>query len=130
MTGPRPYALYLRVPDLVDFLTHVAPELESRLAASSFAGQRGTLDLNLFRTGVRIAFDSGKITGVEAWRPDTGANGHVSFPELSFLHLLSGHRSLAELQAFHADCLVFNEGRAALVEALFPPQPSWFWSTL
>ncbi len=126
---PGSYALYVRVPDLVDFLGHIAPELERRLAASPFAGQRGALDLNLYRSGVRIVFDQGRISKVEAWEPDTSARGHLAFPDLTFLNLLMGSRSLAELDAFYADCIVAHQQRGALAEVLFPKQPSNLWFT-
>ncbi len=123
------WALYVRVPDLVDFIRHVAPELERRLGDSAFAGQRGVLELSLYRTGVRIAFEDGRIARVEPWQPDTGARGHVAFPDLSFLQLLMGFRSLGELEAFYPDCLILHEQRGALVDALFPVQQSCVWAT-
>jgi len=125
----RRYALYVRVPDVVDFLNHVSPELEARLAASSFAGQRGNLDLSFYRSGARIVFDAGRIERVESWTPDTGARGDLAFPNLSFLSLLMGHRSLQELNDFYPDCIVGNEQRGALAEVLFPKQPSDLWAT-
>jgi hypothetical protein len=125
----RRYALYVRIPDVVDFLTHVAPELEARLAASPFAGQRGSLDLSFYRSGARIVFDAGRIERVESWTPDTGARGDLAFPDLSFLSLLMGHRSLQELNDFYPDCIVGNEQRGALAEVLFPKQPSSLWAT-
>ena len=126
---PGSYAFYVRIPDLRDFLEHIAPELERRLAASAFAGQRGVLDLNLYREGVRLCFEEGRIAGVEAWTPDTAARGHVAFPDLSFLKLLMGYRSLHELEQFHPDCIILNPGRGALLEALFPKAASNLWTT-
>jgi hypothetical protein len=126
---PGSYAFYVRIPDLIDFLEHIAPELEHRLAASAFAGQRGVLDLNLYREGVRMRFEEGRIAGVEAWTPDTAARGHVSFPDLSFLQLLMGYRSLQELEEFHPDCIILHPGRGALLEALFPKAATNLWTT-
>jgi hypothetical protein len=126
---PGSYAFYVRIEDLVGFLEHVAPELEQRLAASAFSGQHGVLDLNLFRQGVRLRFEQGRIAGVEAWKPDTEARGHVSFPGLSFLQLLMGYRSLGELEEFYPDCMILHPERGALVEALFPTGQSNLWAT-
>ncbi len=64
-----------------------------------------------------------------AWEPDTSARGHLAFPDLTFLHLLMGSRSLAELDAFYADCIVAHRQRGALAEVLFPKQPSNLWFT-
>lgn len=125
----RGYAIYVRVPDLIAFLTAVGPELEARLAASAYAGYTGNLELNVYREGVRLVFAEGALTGVESWTPETGARGHVCFPDLTFLQLLVGTRSVDELYAIYPDCLIMNPGRAALTDALFPKQPSDLWAT-
>jgi len=128
--GPDPYAFYVRVPDLPGFLRTIAPELERRLAASAFAGHTGAVDVNLYRSGLRLVFDGGRLERVEEWTPDTATRGDVSFPDLTFLQLLTGQRSLAELEDFLPDCLVSNENRGALIDALFPPEPSNMWLVL
>ncbi len=123
-TGDKPYAWYLRVPDLPAFVRRVAPILEMRLAASVAAGHTGDLTLNFYRDGLRLSFAQGRLAAAEAWRaPDHGGAG-ASFPPLTFLHLLFGHRSLAELEHLFADCRANTEEAQVLLDALFPPQPS------
>ncbi len=126
---PGSLALYVRLPDLVDFLSHVAPALEERLAESAFAGETATLELSCYREGVRLLLEGGRIRAVEPWLPSTAARGHVAFPERSFLQLLMGFRSLAELERFYPDCLIWDERSGALVEALFPKQQTGLWPT-
>ena len=46
------------------------------------------------------------------------------FPDLTFLKLLFGHRSLAELEESRADLYARNAEAAVLLDALFPKKPS------
>jgi len=123
----RPYAWYLRVPDLPAFLRHIAPVLQERLARSSAPGYTGELKLSLYRQGVGLVFDAGRLATVEAWRPRHEDPGSAAFPALTFLQLLFGYRTLDELQAAFTDCWVEDDDARALLEALFPKQPSAVW---
>jgi GNAT superfamily N-acetyltransferase len=122
-----PYAWYLRVPDLPAFLRHVAPVLEERLAASVAAGHSGELRIGFYRGGLRLVFAAGRLEIVEAWEPGEAAESNPAFPGLSFLQLLFGYRSLAELEHAAADCRANGEEARVLLEALFPKQPSHVW---
>jgi hypothetical protein len=124
----RGFAWYLRVPDLPAFLRHVAPVLEERLRRSAMVGYTGDLKLNFYRGGVRMAFEAGHMAAVEAWTPTRDDDGSAAFPDLTFLQVLFGFRSLDDLRQAHPDCYVTKEDDAgALVEALFPKQPSHVW---
>lgn len=123
----RPYAWYLRVPDLPRFIRQVAPVLEGRLAASSLAGYSGERRLSFYRDGLRLVFDRGQLTTAEAWQPTDEAGGEGAFPELTFLHLLFGHRSLAEVRHLFPDCWADKE-TTELLDALFPALPSSVWA--
>ncbi len=123
----RPYAWYLRVPDLPAFLRVIAPALERRLAASAQAGYRGELTVSFFRDGLRLRFDEGSI-GVEGWRPERVEGGDALFPDLSFLPLLFGFRSLEEIQHAYPDCSVATDDARALLPILFPKKASRVWS--
>ena len=76
----RPYAWYLRVADLPGFLRHVAPVLEERLARSIAIGHTGELKLSFYRSGVRLAFEAGRLTAVEPWLPTHNDGGSAAFP--------------------------------------------------
>lgn len=121
------YAWYVRIPDVTGFLRHITPALECRLAATPLAGYSGGLALNFYRSGTRFTFEKGKITAVEAWRPEPNQEGDVRFPDLSFLHLLCGRKSFDELDAFFADCFAHNDHARALVNALFPKKSACVW---
>ncbi len=124
----RPYAWYLRAPDLPTFLRHIAPVLEARLARSIAPGHTGELRLSLYRRGVRLAFDAGRLATAEAWRPRHEDPGSAAFPGLTFLQLLFGYRTLDELQTAFTDCWVEDDDSRALIEAIFPKQPSAVWA--
>jgi len=123
----RPYAWYLRVPDLPAFLRRIAAVLEARLAHSIAAGHSGELKLSFYRHGVRLLFDAGRLTSVEAWQPRPEDAGAAAFPGLTFLQLLFGYRTLDELQAAFSDCWVEGDEARVLLEVLFPKQPSAVW---
>ena len=125
-----PYAWYLRVADLPAFVTTIAPVLEARLAASEAVGHTGDLRLTFFGDGLRLAFAGGRLALAEAWRETDGPGqprADAAFPALTFLQLLFGYRSLAELRYAFPDCGVNSERARVLLDALFPPRPSQVW---
>jgi hypothetical protein len=141
--GEGAYAWYARVPDVAVFLRAVAPALEHRLAASVCAGHTGMLTLGFYTSGVRLTLERGKVSAVEDWRPDITVSGIefgrpssdprrplATFPDLTFLQLLFGSRSLRELEAAFPDCLVRTPEARALLNALFPKCPSEVWPVL
>jgi hypothetical protein len=122
----EPYAWYLRVPDMVAFLRRIAPALEKRLAESVVAGHTGELKVGWYRDGAKFVFDHGRIA-VEPWQPVRKVDdGHAAFADLTFLHVLFGHRTLAELRQTFPDCWAEDEARA-LLNALFPKASSSIW---
>ena len=123
----RPYAWYIRVPDLPAFLRHISAALEARLASSAFVGYTGELKLGFYTSGLRLTFDRGRIATVEPWKPAEGNSGDARFPDLTFLHLLFGHRALAELEHAFADCRGGDDATRALLGALFPKRSSDIW---
>jgi hypothetical protein len=120
----EPYAWYLRVPDLDGFLRHVTPALESRLADSLVAGHTGELKLNFYRRGLHLTIEEGRLVNVESWQPDRPNAGDAGFPDLTFLQLLFGYRSVEELDHTFADCWTGSVAARVLLEALFPTSPS------
>lgn len=120
----KPYAFYIRVPNLPAFLNHVKPALEKRLAESIAAGHTGELKISFYTSGLRMVFEQGKITGIDTFAPSTDINADASFPDLTFLHLLFGHRSLDELSHAFTDCYWENNTARVLLNALFPKRLS------
>lgn len=123
-----PYAWYVRVPDLPAFLGQIAAVLEARLAASSLIGHTGELKIDFYRGGLRLQFAQGKLAAVEPWQaPAYGDSADAGCPALTFLQLLFGYRSLAELRAIFPDVWA-NDAAVLLINTLFPAQPSTVYS--
>lgn len=122
-----PYAWFLRVPDLPAFVRQIVPALEARLATSIQAGYTGELRVSLYRDGMKLVFLDGRIS-VERWHPDRVEAGDAAFPDLTFLQLLFGYRSLTELRHTFADCSVTSDAARALLPVLFPKMDSNVWS--
>jgi hypothetical protein len=123
----KPYAWYLRVPDLVGFLRHIGPALERRLAESVAVGHTGELRLGFYRSGVRLVFEAGCLVTVEPWAPKPEDGGMAAFPHLTFLRLLFGHCSFDELDSMFADCWAETDATRVLLDALFPKKPARVW---
>src|SRR5215210_3804727 len=121
------YSYYVRVPDLPGFLRHIAPVLERRLAASVAAGHTGKLEVSFYGGGLRLELERGRLSGVEDWSPTVEKEGDAAFPDLTFLQLLFGHRSLDELDSAFADCSPGEGDARVLLRALFPRRPSDLW---
>jgi hypothetical protein len=121
----KPYAWFIRIPDLPAFLNRVTPFLEQRLAVSSVCGHTGEIKITFYRSGIRLVFEKGRISNIELWRPEpVGHSGEAAFPDLTFTQLLLGYRSLDELKHAFADCWTNNDTTAAVLKALFPKQLS------
>jgi len=123
----KPYAWYVRVPDLPGFLRRIAPVLEKRLAESIAVGYSGELKISFYRAGLRLALEDGRLATIEAWQPKRGDDGSIAFPDLTFLQLVFGYRTFDQLSDAFADCSVNSDEARAVIEAMFPRQPSNVW---
>lgn len=119
-----PYAWYLRVTDIRGFLEHIKPVLEKRLAESLAVNHSGEIRISLYRTGFRLVLERGKLAAIESWKPAPKDEGDAAFPDLTFLQLLFGYRSYAELEYAFADCWCFSDDVRALLNILFPKKLS------
>jgi len=123
----EPYAWYIRVPDVMGFLRHVAPALERRLAASDAAGYTGEIKVSFYRSGLLLKLEQGRLAEVVDWSPEPSDWGNAAFPDLTFLHLLFGHRTCGELRHIFRDCWTDNSEVRAVLDGLFPKRPSHVW---
>lgn len=123
-TTHDPYAWYLRVPDLLGFLNHIRPVLEKRLGESVASGQSREIKISFYRTGLRMVIENGSITSIQPWLPSPEAEGDIAFPGLTFLQVLFGYRSYAELHHAFADCWCDPEDVRILINILFPKKVS------
>ncbi len=124
-TPRRRYAWYVRVPNLLGFVRHVAPALERRLAASPAAGYSGALHLDFYRSGLRLALEQGRLAAVEEWRVPPWGEAQAGVPALVFLQLLFGYRSLDALRDIYPDVWTAADVSHAVLQGLFPERPSW-----
>ena len=120
----KPYAWYIRIPDLKRFLEKIGPVLARRLAQSVMAGYAGNLRLSFYRDGLRLVFENGRMLEVVPYEPSHVEDADAFFPDRSFLQLLLGYRSFDELDYAFADCYAKNEETAILLRSLFPRQPT------
>lgn len=118
-----PYAWYVRVPNLPQFLQHIASVLEQRLLNSSVAGYTGELKMTFYRSGLRMVFEKGHLTTVEPYVAPLFGESEAGFPPLVFLQLLFGHRSLADLRYAFPDVWATDEA-AVVLNTLFPKRMS------
>lgn len=122
----RPYAWFLRVPDLAAFILRIQPVLEKRVAESVCAGYSGEIKITFFRTALRLKLENGRITEAENTPPGKWMHADAAFPPYTFLQLLFGYRSLDELKYSFADCWT-SEKAAVLLSVLFPKKLSDVW---
>jgi hypothetical protein len=120
-------AWYMRVADLPAFLRQIAPALEKRLARSALAGCTRRLKISFYRSGIALSLADGRLEQIEAWSPTQEEWGDAAFPDLTFLQLLFGHRSVEDLDYAFADCWVNDLRTAGVLNALFPKRPSDIW---
>ena len=118
------YAWYIRVPDLAAFLMQIRPVLEARLSKSAMAGYSGRLRLNFYRSQLALQFKGGQLVDVSGYQPAHFFDGDAYFPDLSFVQLLFGYRSLEEIGHIRPDCYPERDEAAVLLVALFPKRPS------
>ena len=124
----KPYAWYIRIPDLVGFLNLIKHVLEIRLEDSPMSGHTGAFRLTFYRSGLRLSLDRGKVQ-FEAWQPEpVGNSGEAAFPGLTFYQLLFGYRSFDELMAAFPDCWKETDSVYALLNILFPKRHSDLWA--
>lgn len=117
------YAWYVRVPDTVGFLKHIAPVLERRLEGSGANKYSGTLRIGFYdQTGIVLTLERGRLTGVESV---SGSDGyHAQFPWEMFWLVVFGHRTAEEIAAILPEVSVWSTA-AVLLAALFPRKASW-----
>jgi len=119
-----PYAWYLRIPDLGGFLRNIAPVLEQRIAESVIVSHSGEIKIGFYNRGLRLVLEHGKLTGLEDFKPTSYEAGDAAFPNLTFLQLLFGYRTMEELEQSYADCWYENDEARLVLTTLFPKKPS------
>jgi GNAT superfamily N-acetyltransferase len=124
----KPYSYFMRVPDLPAFLEQIKPVLERRLAESAFANHSGELKLNFYKDGLLLSLKKGRIETIKPLGFEDPESSSASFPDLTFLHLVFGYRSMGELKNAFTDCAAKDKETEHLLDALFPKKPSEIWA--
>jgi hypothetical protein len=120
----KPYAWYIRVPDLTRWLLHIKPLLDERLTRSVMAGFEGDLKLNFYSSQLKLSFVRGKLAEIQPYEPEDFFEGDAFLPDLTFIQLLFGYRTIEELNYARADCFWEKGEAAVLLPILFPKKPS------
>jgi hypothetical protein len=123
----KPYAFYMRMPDLPAFLNKIKPVLERRLAGSAFENYTGELKLSVYREGLLMRFEKGMIVEISTLSNTDLENSDAHFPPLTFLHLVFGYRWLDEVKNIYPDCSTKDDETGNLLDVLFPKKPSTIW---
>jgi hypothetical protein len=120
----RPYAWYLRVPDLPGFIRHIGPALEKRLTESIAVGYSGKIRINRYSNVLTLNFERGKLIGVEEEPHDPRDFADLGLPGLTILQMIFGRSSFEELHATFPDAYYDNEEARILLNILFPKKHS------
>lgn len=85
------------------------------------------MKLDFYRSGLRLLFDHGHLTGVDVWQQEPGnyIKADAGFPPNVFLQILFGRRSFEELYYIFPDVWVKDERVESLLQILFPTKLSW-----
>jgi predicted N-acetyltransferase YhbS len=112
-------ALYTRVPDARALLEAMRPVLSHRLATSPLAGERGELALTLYREGLVLPYDHGRVGPIEGVEgvEDPG-DDTMAVPPDAFPALVLGRFGASGLEARHDDVNLGHQ--RALADVLFP----------
>ncbi|MFA7407567.1 MAG: GNAT family N-acetyltransferase [Anaerolineaceae bacterium] len=123
----KPYAYYMRVPDLLAFIQEMTPALEARLADTPFEYYTGEVKLGFYRDGIRLVFKNGHLEAINKIDLEALGDATARFPGLTFLQLLFGYRNMDELGHAYADCFASKEENKNLINTLFPKRSSDIW---
>lgn len=117
---PPEIGWFLRVPDVAALLREIAPVLEQRLIGTAAEALSGDVHLDLYRHGIRLSFDSGKLSAVEAWAGHSRRASDASLPEQMFHQLIFGHATWAELARAFPDCRLQTTRGSVLLPCCSP----------
>jgi hypothetical protein len=119
-----PYAWYIRIADIPQFIRTIAPVLERRLERSGANQYSGELKVSFYDfTGITFTFEAGKIISVECVEMED-EDSDAAFPYSYFINVLLGHRTTREITHIIREAYANRKARV-LMEAMFPRQRSW-----
>ena len=110
------YQWQIRVVDAARLLRQIAPVLERRIAHSPLARMTRTVAINLYRSGLLLHFEAGRLREVEAARQ---VESEIGIPPDPFMQIVLGWQTGAELAALHPDVRIGGQSRM-VIDVLFP----------
>jgi len=116
------YAWQIRITDHTKIFQRIKPLLEDRLAGSPYHDFFGNLNFNFWRFTVRLSIENGSIGDIRVI--DGCEDRSIGLNPLAFAQLLTGYRSLEELESTYPDCRVHPNFKR-MIDALFPKMPSY-----
>jgi hypothetical protein len=118
-----PYAWYIRVPHVADFLNHIKSILNNNLENSPFYNINRELTIGFYKSGLKLEIKQGKIVNIEELELPVWEKADAAFPPLVFLQLIFGYRNCTELKYAFPDCW-FKPGCMEILDILFPKKAS------
>ncbi len=119
----EPYAWQIKIPDMAQTLTSIAPVLEKRIKESSFNNFSAVFRLDFFKRQLDLVWKQGKLINVQKAAGECALTFTTNLNNLPALCL--GHRSWRELRYIKPDIFPNNGQSALFFETLFPPCKSW-----
>ncbi|MFX0036782.1 MAG: GNAT family N-acetyltransferase [Candidatus Hermodarchaeota archaeon] len=116
---PKPYAYYVRIPSIMNFLILIKPLLEIRLAASEFKELSESITISCYTEGYVLNFKDGQLIDIKELKLIPREESHIRIPPLIIYQLLLGYRTIDELENVYPDVFV-NAFYRALTQILFP----------
>lgn len=125
------YAWQTKITDRAGLLRLLAPVLERRLEGSAFRGLTTRLPISFYGPQLTMDWVGGRLVGVDEAPTDratglagAGPTARMRMPEMSFVQLVLGYRSIGRLAAERQDVRA-PEPHRHLVDTLFPPLRAW-----
>jgi predicted N-acetyltransferase YhbS len=116
------YQWQIHVVDAARLLRQLSPVLERRLADSLFANLTQTVFINLYRSGIELHFEAGKLRAVNASAKPV--RSEINIPPNLLAPLVLGYHSRHELAAFYPDLGIYGQS-GLLIDTLFPKMNSF-----
>ena len=96
------YGWQIKIPNKIEFLKKMKPELENRISNGSIQEFTGTFKLNFYKYSIDLIWENGKLSKIEQSNELEGEHT-LNIPEDLFEQLILGFKSWKELQYLRPD---------------------------
>ena len=119
----EPYAWYVKIPSVKNFLNHITPVLEERLRKSIYRNLDDEISISYYDGGIILTFQKGKIVSIkELSLRETQTKMNVFdlyIPPNNLIQLLMGFKTIAALESINFD-FSCSAKKKHLLNTLFP----------